>query len=196
MTPGTVARQAPLSLGFPKQDYWSGLPLPPPGDLPDPGMEPRSPALRADLAHCATRAVGQKDEIHPWRVSQVWSPPARPSSLLGFSTSLPFISLNGNQVTLCWLSGGFRVSLKCSENRKEAPSSLSPQGPHRWTWAPNLASPHFWTHKLCLGGRRPAHAGCSASDLEGKDGEPTESGAGTAATCGGAVPGEPTKVEQ
>ena len=38
----TVARQAPLSMGFSKQEYWSGLPCPPPGDLPDPGTEPRS----------------------------------------------------------------------------------------------------------------------------------------------------------
>ena len=43
-TPWTVARQAPLSTGFPRQEYWSGLPCPPPGDLPDPGIEPASPA--------------------------------------------------------------------------------------------------------------------------------------------------------
>ena len=47
-TPWTVAHQAPLTLGFSRQAYWSGLPCPPPGDLPDPGMEPRSPAFRAD----------------------------------------------------------------------------------------------------------------------------------------------------
>ena len=44
----TVAHQAPLSMGFSRQKYWSGLPFPSPGDLPDPGMEPRSPALQAD----------------------------------------------------------------------------------------------------------------------------------------------------
>ena len=47
-TPGTVARQAPLSMGFSRQEYWSGLPFPPPEDLPDPGIEPvslASPAL-------------------------------------------------------------------------------------------------------------------------------------------------------
>ena len=43
-TPWTVARQAPLSMGFCSQAYWSGLPCPPPGDLPDPGIEPASPA--------------------------------------------------------------------------------------------------------------------------------------------------------
>ena len=47
-TPWTVAHQAFLSMGFSRQEYWSGLPFPSPGDLPDPGIEPRSPALRAD----------------------------------------------------------------------------------------------------------------------------------------------------
>ena len=44
----TIARQAPPSMGFPRQEYWSGLPFPSSGDLPDPGMEPVSPALQAD----------------------------------------------------------------------------------------------------------------------------------------------------
>ena len=43
--PWTVAYQAPLSMGFSRQEYWSGLPFPSPGDLPDPGIEPWSPAL-------------------------------------------------------------------------------------------------------------------------------------------------------
>ena len=45
MTPWTVACQTPLSLAFPRQEYWSGLPLPSPRDLSDPGIEPTSPAL-------------------------------------------------------------------------------------------------------------------------------------------------------
>ena len=48
MTPQTVAHQAPLSMGFTRQEDWSGLPFPSPGDLPDPGIEPGSPALQAD----------------------------------------------------------------------------------------------------------------------------------------------------
>jgi len=44
-TPCTVARQAPLSVGFPRQKYWSWSPCPPPGDLPDPRIKPTSPAL-------------------------------------------------------------------------------------------------------------------------------------------------------
>ena len=47
-TPWTVAYQASLSIGFSRQEYWSGLPFPSPGDLPDPGIEPRSPTLEAD----------------------------------------------------------------------------------------------------------------------------------------------------
>ena len=47
-TPWTVAHQAPLSMEFSRQEYWSGLPVPSPGDVPDPGIKPRSPALQAD----------------------------------------------------------------------------------------------------------------------------------------------------
>ena len=47
-TPWTVAYQAPPSMGFRRQESWSGLPFPSPGDLPDPGIKPRSPTLQAD----------------------------------------------------------------------------------------------------------------------------------------------------
>ena len=47
VTPWTVACQAPPSMGFSRQEYWSGVPFPSPGDLPNPGMEPGSPALQA-----------------------------------------------------------------------------------------------------------------------------------------------------
>ena len=48
VTPGTVACQAPLSVEFPRQEYWSGLPFPSPGGLPDPGIKPESPVSQAD----------------------------------------------------------------------------------------------------------------------------------------------------
>ena len=47
-TPWTVAHQAPPSMGFSRQEYWRGLPFPSPGDLPNPGIEPGSPALQTD----------------------------------------------------------------------------------------------------------------------------------------------------
>ena len=59
----TVARQAPLSMEFSKQEYWSGLPFPSPGDLTHPGIEPGSPALQAD--------------------SLTSEPPGKPTHLLG-----------------------------------------------------------------------------------------------------------------
>ena len=49
VTPWAVAHQVPLSLGFPRQEYWSGLQFPFPGDLPDPETEPQAPVLQADF---------------------------------------------------------------------------------------------------------------------------------------------------
>ena len=46
-TPWTVAHKAPVSMGFPRQEYWSGVPLPSPGELPNPGIETAGPALQA-----------------------------------------------------------------------------------------------------------------------------------------------------
>ena len=60
-TPWTAAHQAPLSMRFSRQEYWSGLPFPSPGDLPDPGIEPRSPALEAD----ALTSEPTRDQIQP-----------------------------------------------------------------------------------------------------------------------------------
>ena len=47
-TPWIIVLQVPLSMGFPRQEYWSVLPFPSPGDLPDPGIKPTSSALQAD----------------------------------------------------------------------------------------------------------------------------------------------------
>ena len=66
-TPGSVAHQAPLSIGFSRQEYWSGLPCPSLEDLPDPGIEPVSPvapALQADssmLSHQGKPYFDQAD---------------------------------------------------------------------------------------------------------------------------------------
>ena len=90
-TPWTVAHQAPPSVGFSRQEYWSGLPLPSPGDLPDPGIKPRSPALQADslpseppqkpVSYYWTSQICHKSEggrVHPLHIPL---PPAwRPAS--------------------------------------------------------------------------------------------------------------------
>ena len=57
--PRTVVCQAPLSMGFSRQEYWSELPLPSPGDLTDPGIKPRSPVLQADSLLSSYREVLQ-----------------------------------------------------------------------------------------------------------------------------------------
>ena len=60
MTLWSAARQAPLSMGFPRQEYWSGLPFLPPGDLPNPGIKPRcpmSPELQVDFLATEPRTV-------------------------------------------------------------------------------------------------------------------------------------------
>ena len=59
MTPWTVARQSALSMGFFRQEYWSGWPFPSPGDLPDPGMET---ALQADSLHLSHQA--NEEHLH------------------------------------------------------------------------------------------------------------------------------------
>ena len=52
-----IACQAPLSMGFPRQEYWSGLPFPSPGDLPDSGFELAAPALQADSSPLSQQEV-------------------------------------------------------------------------------------------------------------------------------------------
>ena len=58
VTPWAVAYQASLSMGFPRQEYWDGLPFPSPGNLPDPGIKPVSPALQADSLPLSQGRVG------------------------------------------------------------------------------------------------------------------------------------------
>ena len=65
----TLAFQAPLSMGFSRQEYWSGLPRPPPGDLPNPGIELTSPALQADswpLSHQGSPYGKSDRSYHIW----------------------------------------------------------------------------------------------------------------------------------
>ena len=64
-TPWTLACQAPLSLGFPRQESWSGLPFPSPGNLPNPGIEPVSPALAGRFF--TTALLGKS-----WKIQFVW----------------------------------------------------------------------------------------------------------------------------
>ena len=62
LTPWTVAHQGTLSMGFPRQEYWSRLPFPSPGDLPNPGIESRFPTLQADFL--PTEPPGKPYVVH------------------------------------------------------------------------------------------------------------------------------------
>ena len=84
MTLWTVACQAPLSMGFSRQKYWSGLPFPPPGDLPDPGIKLGSLALQADSL--PTELWGKPKEmathssVLAWRILGMREPGGLPST--------------------------------------------------------------------------------------------------------------------
>ena len=66
-TPWTIAYQAPPSMGFSRQEYWNGLPFPSPRDLPDPGIEPRSPSFQADAL--TSEPPGKPDPCFVYKVN-------------------------------------------------------------------------------------------------------------------------------
>ena len=77
--PWPVAHQAPPSMGFSRQEYWNGLPFPSPGDLPDPGIKPRSPTLQADALTSAPPGkpymiANPKLSLHPSHLTPPWQP--------------------------------------------------------------------------------------------------------------------------
>ena len=75
-TPWTVAHQAPLFTEFPKQEYWTRLPFPSPGDFPDPGMELASPALASGFYyHLTENEVGKKKNVQS--ATKTWNSPQR-----------------------------------------------------------------------------------------------------------------------
>ena len=70
MTPWTVAYQAPLSMGFSRQEYWSGVPFPSPGDLPDSGIKPGSPVLQTDAVPSEPPGKPKGDAVATWAGNQ------------------------------------------------------------------------------------------------------------------------------
>ena len=81
-TPWTVTYQAPQSMGFSRQEYWSGLPFPSPGHLPNPGIEPGSPALQTDVS--PSEPLGKPDErLGSFKILRPLSVANVPDFLLG-----------------------------------------------------------------------------------------------------------------
>ena len=99
-----IARQAPLSVGFSRQEYWSGLPFPPPGDLPDPGIEPRSPAVAGRFF--TTEPPGKPMFLYAFCEYYVSSLSGRiPSMVIQISSlqNLGYITCHTVRVLLCAL---------------------------------------------------------------------------------------------
>ena len=98
-TPWTVACQAPLSMGFSRQEYWSGLPSPPPGDLPDPGIEARSSALRADSLPSEPPGKPEQACFHRLKLHQLCSSERHcsgklPGVLRALASNTPFLPMS------------------------------------------------------------------------------------------------------
>ena len=91
----TMALQAPLLMGFSRQEYWSGLPCPPPGDLADPRIEQDSPALQADslpLSHCWNTKVDASQAHYYWCVS---------ATRTSLQTELQNIDIHTHYIRMC-----------------------------------------------------------------------------------------------
>ena len=99
MTPWTVAWQAPLSLGFPRQEYWKGMPFPSPADLPNPGIEPVSPALAGKFF---TQSYQQSPCVCVLFHCSVMSDSLRPHGLQHSPCSSPTLRACSNSCPLSW----------------------------------------------------------------------------------------------
>ena len=127
--PWTVAYQASLSMGFSRQEYRSGLPFPSPGDLPDPGIEPRSPTLQTDaFILWATREAHIHIEIH---LNSEQSSKQQLNDIGIISTSTPYITkilVKGMKEDL------FPTRNYCLSNRKQC---------YQFTFVKQLFSKHL-----------------------------------------------------
>ena len=94
----TVAHQSPLSLGFPRQEHWSGLPFPSPGHLPDPGIEPTSLKSPALVGRFFTTSATREAQTIP--VTQTWSCSEAPVILFRSCRVLPATSATSYQLIL------------------------------------------------------------------------------------------------
>ena len=110
-TPWTVAYQAPPSMGFSRQECWSGLPLPSPGDLPDPGIEPRSPALQVDAL--LSEPPDCVDHNKLWKILKEMGIPEHLTCLLRSLYAGQEATVRTGHETTDWFQKGKGVSQGC-----------------------------------------------------------------------------------
>ena len=102
MTPWTIAHQAPLSMGFPRQEYWCRLPLPVPGDLPDPVIKPEFPLLQSDsLLSEPAGATHSQASIQYRYLSLQWNFPYSSLWIILSADYLGMISLHSRSIYFC-----------------------------------------------------------------------------------------------
>ena len=108
-----LAHQAPLSLGFSRQEYWSGLPCPLPGNLSDSGIKPRSPALQVDSLQSAAAAAAKLLQSCPTLCNPIEPPGIVWESPKGIPTDnlLPFIMVSSEVLLLLFLTKDLTWSL-------------------------------------------------------------------------------------
>ena len=117
MTPWTVAYQAPLSMGFPRQEYWNGLPFPSLGNLPNPGIKPTFPALQVDSLPLSHQESPGTNYSAPNLSINLVSPP---------SYSRPFkMDLESRHVNHCYHSCRPQTTTTFSPTPRACPVSLA-----------------------------------------------------------------------
>ena len=133
VTPGTVAHQGSLSMGFPRQEYWSGLPFPLPEDLPDPGIELGSPASPALAGGFFTTEPPRKPQVGRWGL--VAGPCHRVSQLGCRETQLARSLRTGNDRVPGRQSRilGRHVFLHAESSSCQGPSAGFPRWSPGWT---------------------------------------------------------------
>ena len=125
-TPWTIARQAPLSMGFSRQEYWSGLPFPSPGDLPNLEIEPGSPALQADSLPSEPQGKPQNTLLSLLLSRSVVSDYLQPCGLQlqrYASEDLPLPGPSGCPRSQTAAARPYRASPSCMEAPRSAPSA-------------------------------------------------------------------------
>ena len=146
--PWAVAYQAPQSMGFSRQEYWSGLPFPSPGDLPNPGVEPGSPALQAD-------ALPSQPPGKPiWTKTNFSSPPS-PQGYFGRMKVKVDVLVASWCPTLCDPKNcsppGSSVHGILQARILEwvaIPFSRGSSLPRDWTWVSCIIAGRFWYYYL------------------------------------------------